>query len=73
MIKIDPPCFYNQEEVEEYFIKLIIYSNTPYEAFKEFCRSESSEDIREVAKNIINSEYVKIKQRYGTPLYKELL
>jgi hypothetical protein len=73
MIEVLPPDFYNQKEVENYFIKLITYSSTPYEAFKEFCKHESSTDIREMARDIINSEYVQIKRRYGSSLVKELL
>ncbi len=73
MIEVTPPDFYNPKEVENYFIKLIVYSSTPYEAFKEFCKHQSSTDIRKIARDIINSEYVQIKRRYGTPLGKELL
>lgn len=73
MIHIPFPDFYNQKEIENYFIKLIIYSSTPHEAFKEFCKHKSAADIRKTAQAIINSEYVQIKRRYGSSLVKELL
>jgi hypothetical protein len=73
MIEITPPDFYNQKEIENYFIKLIVFSSTPYEAFKEFCKHEPSTDIQKIARDIINSEYVQLKHKYGTPLMKELL
>ena len=86
MIHIPFPDFYNLKEIEIYFIKLIIYSSTPHEAFKEFCYSstqheafkefckhKSAADIRKIAQAVINSEYVQIKRRYGSSLVKELL
>lgn len=73
MIKIPPPDYTDQKQVEGYFIQLIIYSDTPYDAFKEFCRHENDRHIQGIAKSIINSEYLKIKRRYEAPLLKELL
>ncbi len=73
MIEISPPDWTNQKQVESYFIKLIVFSSTPYDAFKEFCRCEHDRNIQNLAKSIINSEYLQIKHRYGTSLIKELL
>lgn len=73
MIKIPPPDYTDQKQVESYFIQLIIYSDTPYDAFKEFCRCEHGKDVRDLEKSIINSEYSQIKRRYKAPLLKELL
>lgn len=73
MIEIFPPDFHNHKEAEDYFIKLVVYSSTPDEAFKEFCKHELDTNIQKIARSIINSEYTQIKRRYGTPLVKELL
>jgi len=73
MTKIPPPDYTDPKQLEGYFIQLIIYSDTPYEAFKEFCRCEHDKDVRDLAKSIINSEYLQIKRRYEAPLLKELL
>lgn len=73
MITIPPPDFYDQKQLKNYFIQLIVFSNTPYEAFKEFCRIESNTDLQDLAKSIINSEYLQIKHRYGSSLIKEIL
>lgn len=76
MIAISPPDFYDQKQVENYFIQLIVFSNTPYEAFKEFCKNESNTEIQQLARDIINSEYLQIKRKYNwmtTSLGKELI